>query len=72
MKLSATIALFSMAIFAYAETCNSPAGVNYCGGGRECGDGPGIYTCSPAGQIVAIACCGTNGCRLVNGQPFCV
>ncbi|OAF60368.1 hypothetical protein VC83_03245 [Pseudogymnoascus destructans] len=85
MKLLTTLALFYTALLAHAvsipadlafplksrETCSSPPGENGCGYGRECGDGPG-YTCSPAGQIVAIACCGPNGCKRINEQPYCV
>ncbi|KFZ07831.1 hypothetical protein V502_09729 [Pseudogymnoascus sp. VKM F-4520 (FW-2644)] len=86
MKLLTTLALLSTALLAHAatipadvvgllesrDTC-SPAGdgSNTCGYGRECG-AAGIYTCSPAAQIVAIACCGPNGCKELNGQHFCV
>lgn len=59
MKLLTTLALLSTAILANAATipaqlasslesrksCNTPgSGKNYCGGGRECGDGPGIVS----------------------------
>ncbi|KFY44541.1 hypothetical protein V495_03408 [Pseudogymnoascus sp. VKM F-4514 (FW-929)] len=86
MKFSTTLILLSTAILGHAatilaemagsletrDTCSpSGDGRNTCGYGREC-DGPGIYTCSPAGIIVAIACCGPNGCKEINGQYFCV